>query len=159
MSTILFEPGSPTFNELIGNGKVFMVPKYQRDYSWDYEEWDDLWTDIEGINDEGVHYMGYIVLQRAEDSRNFIIIDGQQRIATLSIIVLCIIKLLDDWAKENIESDANSKRIEILTNQFIGFTSPSSLTLTSKLHLNGNNDSFYQSNLLRFRKPSSMGED
>ncbi len=49
MSKTLFEPGSPTFNELVGNGKIHDVPKYQRDYSWDTEDWDDLWNDIEGI--------------------------------------------------------------------------------------------------------------
>ncbi|MEK6792076.1 MAG: DUF262 domain-containing protein [Deltaproteobacteria bacterium] len=54
MANILFEPGSPSFMELIGNGKTLTVPKYQRDYSWDYEEWDDLWNDIEGIENEKI---------------------------------------------------------------------------------------------------------
>ncbi len=88
MSKTLFEPGSPTFNELVGNGKIHDVPKYQRDYSWDTEDWDDLWNDIEGIPDEQVHYMGYVVLQRTGDSRRYWIIDGQQRITTLSILAL-----------------------------------------------------------------------
>jgi len=156
MSKILFEPGSPTFNELIGNRKVFSVPKYQRDYSWDYEEWDDLWNDIVGIEKEGVHYMGYVVLQHGETSRNLIIIDGQQRIATLSILILSIIKLLEEWVEVKCEPEPNKKRVELIKNQFIGFTSPSSLTLVSKLKLNRNNDSFYQSYLLRLRKPVSI---
>lgn len=32
--------------ELIGNGKAFRVPSYQRDYSWSEEQWEDLWNDL-----------------------------------------------------------------------------------------------------------------
>lgn len=52
------------FGSLIGNGRKYIVPKFQRDYSWDVEQWDDLWQDIERmIDDKTDHYMGYLVLQ------------------------------------------------------------------------------------------------
>ena len=35
------------YSTIIGNNKKFMVPKFQRDYSWGSEQWDDLWQDID----------------------------------------------------------------------------------------------------------------
>lgn len=32
--------------ELIGHGKGYRVPPYQRDYSWSDEQWEDLWNDV-----------------------------------------------------------------------------------------------------------------
>lgn len=53
-----------SFSTIIGNNKKFMVPKFQRDYSWTSEQWDDLWQDVETmINEKDDHYMGYLVLQ------------------------------------------------------------------------------------------------
>lgn len=156
MSKTLFEPGSPSFNELVGNGKIHDVPKYQRDYSWDVEDWDDLWNDIEGIPDEQIHYMGYVVLQRTADSRRYWIIDGQQRITTLSILALAVLNLLQEWVDKGIEAEDNLRRIKILENNFVAVETATSLTPMSKLNLNRNNDDFYKSYLLRRRKPASL---
>ncbi len=156
MSKTLFEPGSPTFNELVGNGKIHDVPKYQRDYSWDTEDWDDLWNDIEGIPEEQIHYMGYVVLQRTADSRRYWIIDGQQRITTLSILALAVLDLLKEWTDQGIDSEANLRRIKILESNFVAAETAASLTPMSKLNLNRNNDDFYKSYLLRRRRPTSM---
>jgi uncharacterized protein with ParB-like and HNH nuclease domain len=156
MSKTLFEPGAPTFNELVGNGKIHDVPKYQRDYSWDIEDWDDLWNDIEGIPNEQIHYMGYVVLQRTGDSRRYWIIDGQQRITTLSILALAVLDLLKAWADRGIEAEDNQRRLKILENNFVAVETAAALTPMSKLNLNRNNDDFYKSYLLRRRKPTSL---
>lgn len=52
------------FNELIGGSNKYIVPRFQRDYAWDVEQWEDLWSDVTALDDEGFHYMGYIVLQQ-----------------------------------------------------------------------------------------------
>lgn len=41
-----------SFSTIIGNNKKFMVPKFQRDYSWTSEQWDDLWQDVETMINE-----------------------------------------------------------------------------------------------------------
>lgn len=158
MSKILFEPGSPTYKELVGNGKIHDVPKYQRDYSWDSEDWDDLWNDIEGIPTEQIHYMGYVVLQGTADTRRYWVIDGQQRITTLSILALGVLDLLQNWVDENIDPDVNKKRIKILENNFVAIETANSQIPLSKLNLNRNNDDFYKSYLLRRRKPANQGK-
>jgi uncharacterized protein with ParB-like and HNH nuclease domain len=83
--------------DLLGNGKKYLVPKFQRDYSWGQEQWQDLWEDIEFIHEnvDEYHYMGYLVLQEKEDSV-FSVIDGQQRFTTFSLIVLAAIKRLKE---------------------------------------------------------------
>ena len=87
-----------TYRQLMGNGLRYEIPKFQRDYSWETEHWDDLWQDILlVINnlEEEEHYMGYLVLQTS-NNKNFRVIDGQQRITTLSILILAVLKSLNE---------------------------------------------------------------
>lgn len=143
-------------SDIIGNGKTYTVPMYQRDYSWEEEHWEDLWSDILAIEQtENVHYLGSIVLQDM-GNKHFTIIDGQQRLATLTLIVLSIIKLLKDVIDQHIDIENNNERIKLLQKKFIGDKDPASLTYSAKLQLNENNDSFFQSNLLIFRTPRNI---
>lgn len=85
--------------ELIGNGKSHCVPPYQRDYSWSEENWEDLWNDIVELmpNSQDNHYMGALVIQGKSD-REFLVIDGQQRLVTLSLFALAVISKLNTMA-------------------------------------------------------------
>ena len=157
MSELLLNTSSATFGELIGNGKIHKAPPFQRDYSWKEEHWDDLWFDILELTNDEKHYMGYVVFQIDENDIN-IIIDGQQRFATLSIFALAIIKNIDDLIESKVEPEQNQERILELRNRFLGYKDPASLIPTSKLFLNRNNDNFYQSFLLRLRKPSNTSK-
>ena len=67
MAFMLMEPTNQTFQELIGNGVKYQVPRFQRGYAWDREQWEDMWSDIETIKDEQYHYMGYIVRSSTEE--------------------------------------------------------------------------------------------
>ena len=90
--TNLLETKTVTFREIIGNGKKYVVPLYQRDYSWKEEQWEDLWLDIDNLKGKtDVHYMGSVVL-KSEENKTFTVIDGQQRFITLSIIILAALK-------------------------------------------------------------------
>ncbi len=135
-----------TYRQLMGNGLIYAVPPFQRDYSWGPGEWEDLWVDIENLfapNGEKEHYMGYLVLQ-SKDDKHFYIIDGQQRLTTLSMIVLAVLEHLQDLVAAGIAPDENKKRIEQLRNTYIGYLDPVTLIAQSKLTLNRNNDDFYQ---------------
>ena len=94
MAITNFKTENNTFRKLIGNGLTYRIPRFQRDYSWDTEQWEDLWADIISTlkNDEdSSHYMGYLVLQSTDD-KSFDVIDGQQRLTTTTLIVLAILK-------------------------------------------------------------------
>lgn len=150
--TNLLDTKTVNLNETLGNGKKLFVPQFQRDYSWDEDSWEDLWSDIlNAYRDNTIHYMGSVVLQN-EDNKKYYIIDGQQRFATLSILILAIIKKIKDLADAGIDEVGNRERAEILMNQYIGQKDPASLKYSSKLFLNENNDAFYQ-RLLSFKAP------
>lgn len=87
-----------TFQTLIGNGVKYQVPRFQRDCAWDKEQWEDLWSDIETLNEEQYHYMGYIVLQR-KSQYDFEVIDGQQRLITLSLVILAAMKNIQQYSE------------------------------------------------------------
>jgi len=146
----LLDTSTVCFSDLVGNGRIYKVPSFQRDYSWKQDNWEDLWHDI--IDTVNVHFMGSIVLQNSGD-KIFTIIDGQQRLATLTIIALAIINKIQHLVDQNIEKERNIIRIDLLKKKFLGDRDPGSLTYSAKLELNENNNNFFQSHLMVFRPP------
>jgi hypothetical protein len=72
-------------------GVKFEVPPYQRGYEWDKRQWEDLWLDINRINEHvDQHYLGNIILLERSQGEIYEIVDGQQRMVTLSIIMMAI---------------------------------------------------------------------
>ncbi len=74
--------------------KSFRIPLFQRTYDWKKDQWETLWEDIIEIYEEGSnrrHFMGSIVSKQLnsgpESVSLFLIIDGQQRLITLSILL------------------------------------------------------------------------
>lgn len=148
-----------TLNTIIGNGKSYQVPIYQRDYSWDKDDWEDLWNDIAEIPSDKTHYLGYLVLQPVKDGEeSFWIIDGQQRLTTLSILALAVTALFDKWSKENVDAPENKIRFEKITERYLGNFSTSKLAISPKITLNRNNDDYYQSWLLKLRQPTAISK-
>ncbi|MBF0107807.1 MAG: DUF262 domain-containing protein [Magnetococcales bacterium] len=146
-----------TFLDLMGNGKIYRVPPYQRDYSWNEEQWEDLWNDIIEMhgNLDVNHYMGALVLEGISD-REFRIIDGQQRLATLSLLALAVLDRLQTLVKEGIEPEQNRERSIGLRGRFIGEKDPASLVESSKLFLNETDNGFYQDYLVQGRRPANI---
>ena len=93
---------------LIANGNTYRVPPYQRAYAWTEEEWEDLWNDILDLRrqPEGLHYMGALVVHGQSD-REFTIIDGQQRLATIGVLSLAVIAKLHRMADQKEETEAH----------------------------------------------------
>jgi uncharacterized protein with ParB-like and HNH nuclease domain len=153
----LLDTDTVTLNDIFSNGKRYQVPEFQRDYSWQEEQWDDLWSDILAIKDQEdlVHYMGAIVLQDVQN-KIFSVIDGQQRLATLSIVALAVIRRINDLVKGGIEVDENSERSVRLREQYVGEKDAVSLRYSNKLQLNENNESFYRSFLVQLREPINL---
>ncbi len=150
----LLKTETRSFLDLIGNGKIYRVPPYQRDYSWDEEHWEDLWSDISVLqnNPEERHYMGALVVEGVSD-REFMIIDGQQRIATLSVLALAILSRLKHLIETGREAEDNEERLRQLRSRFIGEKDPTSLTESSKLFLNVTDNAFFQDYLVQLRAP------
>lgn len=105
----LLNTDTEDLKELLSNGKSYSVPPYQRDYSWKEEPWEDLWEDLltsEAHRED--HYMGALVLESGE-RKQFRIIDGQQRMATLSVLILACVDYLYALANEGVDASANKE--------------------------------------------------
>ncbi len=153
---MLMEPKNENFNELIGGSGKYIVPRFQRDYAWDIEQWEDLWSDITTLGDEGFHYMGYIVLQQKEQYQ-YEVIDGQQRLVTLSIIVLAAMKAIKDMIARGEDEEENRERLDEITKKFVGNKNLVSLKVTSKLELNRNNNKYFQRICSDLEAPNNRG--
>ncbi len=152
----LLDTKTVNLNDILGNGKIYRVPQFQRDYSWEQDNWEDLWNDIElAAESNSAHYMGSVVLQ-STTGKEFSIIDGQQRFTTLSILTLAIIDAIQKLADKGIEVAENKERVDILMRQYIGQKDPTSLSYSSKLFLNENNDGFFQNRLIGFKEPINI---
>lgn len=151
MANKTFDTANKTFENIIAGGPRYTVPKFQRDYSWKEEQWSDLWNDIITVlaEKDEEHYMGYLVLQR-KDNEMFTIIDGQQRITTITLLILAALYRL----KELEQTDPDSqKRSDVLRASFIGNLHPVSLVIQNKLTLNRNNNDYFSRYLCRLDKP------
>jgi hypothetical protein len=81
-----------TIREFLDGTKQFVIPVFQRDYTWEERNWRQIWDDIcrDGAVDGGPgHFVGSIV--HVKDNalaamNRFLVIDGQQRLATFSIL-------------------------------------------------------------------------
>ena len=150
MAATNFKTENNTFRKLIGNGLTYRIPRFQRDYSWSNDEWEDLWLDILATLEAGAdasHYMGYLVLQSTDD-KTFDIIDGQQRITTLSLLVLAVIKNIQRLIDAGKEPDNNKARLEQIQRTYVGNLDPVTLIARPKLTLNRNNNNYFQSYLV-----------
>ena len=87
-----------TIAELIGKGS-FRIPKYQRGYRWTQDEVEKLLNDIYEFNADGTEANEYYCLQPIVVKKNkegeYWIVDGQQRITTISFILDSIPKNLE----------------------------------------------------------------
>jgi len=88
------DPTLANILQIQGNLEHYHVPKYQREYTWGRNEWEQLLIDIEE-NDIG-YFMGSIICIDDNnelgpgESRIFEVVDGQQRLTTLSIVLMSI---------------------------------------------------------------------
>lgn len=159
MTAINFNTQNQTLRQLLGNGLTYRIPKFQRDYSWTEDEWEDLWQDIQGVvrpGGEPAHYMGYLVLQ-TDDNRTFSVIDGQQRLTTLSLLVLAVLRCLDDLVQSGVDAENSRRRLEQLRQTYIGYLDPVTLVPRSKLTLNRNDDGYYSDYLVPLQKLPQRG--
>ena len=85
-----------------GNKIQFIIPVYQRNYDWLVENCDQLLNDLVKLSHSNrkSHFFGSIVTSSADCSYDRLVIDGQQRLTTISLLLLAGIKAVKDGAIE-----------------------------------------------------------
>ncbi|MBM5821247.1 MAG: DUF262 domain-containing protein [Cyanobacteria bacterium K_Offshore_surface_m2_011] len=89
--------------QLLGAVSQFIIPIYQRTYSWTVKEYAQLWADIlrAGATEEiGVHFIGSVVhidegLGTISMQAPKLVIDGQQRLTTVTLLLTTLAAVLD----------------------------------------------------------------
>ncbi|MFG1674625.1 DUF262 domain-containing protein [Micromonospora sp. NPDC049282] len=111
-----------TLQGLLEGTKQYQVPLYQRTYSWQEHNLERLWEDIVRLvedrseNPKTTHFIGSLVLAPSPDNGpagvgEFLVVDGQQRLTTLSIL-LCAIR------DHRVASESNDHH-DRLTDQYL----------------------------------------
>ncbi len=107
---------------IIEGTKQYVVPLFQRSYSWTKKEWEILWNDIVELceaNDSRSHFIGSIVtmptISVPEGVAKYLLIDGQQRLTTIFILLA----LMRDKAKQSGQPDLSEEiHNTLLVNQY-----------------------------------------
>lgn len=84
--------------KLFGSDQQLLIPLWQRHYSWERPQWLELWSDLMRVHDHGLasHFLGSIVLKALpwsglpSEARRFWVVDGQQRVSTLTLLVCAV---------------------------------------------------------------------
>ena len=102
----------------------FFIPIFQRKYSWEDKQCLKLWDDIISVGSDSTilnHFLGSIVYLRNEDMvadvEHCMIIDGQQRLTTVTLLISAMIQFLDNNL-EDIDCQINrSKLLKCIFNE------------------------------------------
>jgi uncharacterized protein with ParB-like and HNH nuclease domain len=97
--------------QILGAVSQFIIPIYQRTYSWTQKECQQLWADIlrAGSTDEiGVHFIGSVVhidegLGNLAVQAPKLVIDGQQRLTTVTLLLTALADVLDGLPEDQQE--------------------------------------------------------
>ena len=103
-------------HEFIEGHKIqFVIPVYQRNYDWLIDNCDQLFSDLVKLSRSNrcSHFFGSIVTSSADSSYNRLVIDGQQRLTTISLLLLAGIKAVKDGAIEISEESKIDEAYEV----------------------------------------------
>lgn len=106
---------TPSINGVFKNSTVLRIPFFQRQYVWGEKEWQRFVNDMESLVDlRNKYFLGSLIFKNEEPtdeeaaygvSEKYIVIDGQQRLTTLSIYLKALDSLLtDDQLHNNFQS-------------------------------------------------------
>ncbi|WP_141699330.1 DUF262 domain-containing protein, partial [Candidatus Thiosymbion oneisti] len=144
------DSGSLSVGELLRKPYSYKVLYYQRDYSWSEEHITTLWQDITNAFKEGndtEYFMGVIVIAPDESEKSRLIVDGQQRITSLSMIFSAISA---EW-----EARGEEKRSIGVSRDYLGSEDRRTGSIIPKLSLNETNDSVFKQIVLHREEPDS----
>lgn len=106
----------------IDSKEVYRIPRYQREYSWNKKRWETLFDDIDE-NDNG-YFLGSIVCIKDKDAQEnqnldtLDVVDGQQRLITLSLLFVALYKFLEEHEEEQEKDDIKRRLVLRKYNEF-----------------------------------------
>ncbi len=113
-----------TIYEIFSGNSKYIIPPYQRAYSWDKEQCSELFEDIRNAfvnNEDEGYFIGNIVIAKSSEEKEFLeVIDGQQRLITLTLFLKVLSEFdidnnaLDDaiWVKDRRDRSKKEQRVQ-----------------------------------------------
>lgn len=146
-----FEFFPTTLKHLIST-RYFSVPRYQRSYAWAADEVSDFWNDMQvSIADGGDYFLGNIVLTAVEEGdASHQIIDGQQRIATTTILNAAI--------RDVYSEEGDAEAAAAIQQEMICAHDTATHTKIARIKLNDVDDTFYKALLIQKTSPKPSSD-
>ncbi|MCP1495100.1 uncharacterized protein with ParB-like and HNH nuclease domain [Peribacillus frigoritolerans] len=105
-------PTTLTINQLLGSGnEQFIIPAYQRRYSWGEKQWSDLFNDIKLLSQQDSHLLGTILCltsNYAVGINQLELVDGQQRTTTLTLLLKALSDKFTKLKLDELHKEINS---------------------------------------------------
>lgn len=160
-----FRPDEQNLVEVLSRKVPYSVPKFQREYSWERDKvetfWDDLIINHRKVEKsttslENEYYFGAMVFLKERNGDDVILVDGQQRMATVTTL-LCVIRDILNSLK-NSETVSGEVKIsaasaETFVSSFIHEATDEGEFLFWKLSLNVRNREFFRKHVQAFGEP------
>src|SRR5258708_28388464 len=147
----ILPPELKSIEQLFAGDVRFSVPRYQRSFAWTTEETQELWEDLIGaVNRDGEFFLGTVVLHSKPSPEPQEIIDGQQRLACITMLFSAI---------RNVFLASRDDRATQLETLFLGSKGfARDAVLVPKLVLNRINDATFQQHVLPSIDAADIGE-
>jgi uncharacterized protein with ParB-like and HNH nuclease domain len=112
----IFVPESLSIKKVFDSENYYQIPSYQRPYSWENEQIDELWDDLFSAYEEKTpeYFLGSIIVAKNDNSKYLEVIDGQQRLTT-PMILFCVLR--DLYYKNHTDSKSIIGRIKSLEDE------------------------------------------
>lgn len=115
-----FEPFSRKIEAVLGGNNTYIIPNFQRDYSWDKKNYDDFINDLLSVNEasystdtqtfsnapgkDNDYFFGTILIVGEENkagiSNPYKVIDGQQRLTTMTLFFVAIKNIIENFKED-----------------------------------------------------------
>lgn len=106
-----------TLLSVLQPGKKYKIPNYQRHFTWGVQEATELFEDIESSEQNMLNFLGTMIFQEEKDE-GFKVVDGQQRLTTLTLLIIAIRN-----RATNLNTD-ESKRMAGMMSSYVIFSDP-----------------------------------
>ena len=97
-----------SFKDILTLQRKYIIPRYQREYSWELEQLEEFWNDIKGqiLFEDSVYitqdyFIGSLVLVGDDEKgTDFLVVDGQQRLTTITILLSALTQIGKELEEE-----------------------------------------------------------
>lgn len=143
MKTRPINPSREKIRDLLKTN-YFKVPIFQRGYSWNIQNWEEFWSDLNKHTREGFDFfLGSLVVKSSSNDEVSEVIDGQQRISTIVIFLSVVRDILQE------REDPESKDIQ---KDFI-YYKETFKSEKPKIKLNKDENTFFQTHVIKDNSP------